>query len=77
MSVPEDTKLSCAGFAILHRLNGAIHAQELVVAGDDLDEFSRALIEEDVVLEDVHQVGFGACAFQQRLHFHDAGTVFV
>ncbi|MNC55075.1 hypothetical protein D3C75_1045860 [compost metagenome] len=46
-----------------------------MVSGNDFDEFPRTLIEQDVVFEDIHQVGLGACAFQQSFHVHDAGAV--
>ena len=67
--------LPCAVLRSLHRLDGPVDAQELVVAGDDLLRLARGLIEEDEVLQQVHEVALVADALEQRLHVHRARLV--
>ena len=56
--------------ARLYRLHCAVHAEELVVAGEDLRHGSRRLVIDDEILEEVEQIRLGTCPLQQRLHVH-------
>ena len=48
-----------------------------MVFGQDLLRLARGLIEEDEVLQEVHEVLFVADALEQGLHVHRAGLLFV
>ncbi len=72
LGVPEHAQLPLAGLAVPDRLDRAVDAQELVVAGQDLLRFAGGLVEEDEVLQQVQEVALVAHALEQRLHVHRA-----
>ncbi len=77
LRVPEDSQFSLACFPVAHGLHGAVNTQELVVVGDDLVSGAGGIVEDDKVLEDIHEVGFVADTLEQRFHIHHAGIGFV
>ena len=70
LRVPEHAQLAARALAITHSLYRAVHAEELVVAGEDLRHGSRRLVIDDEILEEVEQIRLGTCPLQQRLHIH-------
>ena len=73
LRVPEHAKPAAVPrSAVFHRLHRPVHAEELVVAGEDLRRRARGLVEDDEVFEEVEEVGLGAGSLQQRLHVDDA-----
>ena len=73
LRVPEDAELPRPRPPVADRLDGAVHAQELVVAGQDLPRLAGRVVEEDEILHEVQEVARVADALQQRLHVHRAG----
>ena len=74
--MPEDAELSLERFSIPHGGYDLVHAQELVVLGDDFLRGTGGLIKEDEVLDQVDEVSLVADAFEHRLHIDHAGIVF-
>ena len=70
LGVPENAELPVSRLPLAHRLDGPVHAEELVVAGQDLPRLAGRLVEEDEVLDEVEKVALVADALQQRLHVH-------
>ena len=75
LGVPEHPELPLPRPPVAHRLDGPVHAEELVVAGQDLPRLAGRLVEEDEVLDEVQEVAPVADALQQRLHVHRARLV--
>ena len=76
LRVPEHAELAVADLALSYRVDRAIDAEELLVLGDDLDQWLAAVVEQDEVLEEVEEVRLGADALEQRLHIDNAGLLF-
>ena len=68
LRVPEHPEPALAFLALAHRLQGTVHSEELMVAGEDLSQLARRLVEDDEVLHQVHEVALVAHALEQRLH---------
>ena len=68
LGVPEHAEPALPRPAFANRLDGAVHAEELVVAGEDLPQFVRRVVEDDEVLHQVHEIVLVADALEQRLH---------
>ena len=68
LGVPEHAEPALQRLALAHRLDGAVHAEELVVAGQDLLQLVCRLVEDDEVLHQIHEVALVADALEQRLH---------
>lgn len=56
LRVPEHTQLAAVDSALLEGFDGLVGPQELVVAGDDLRRGGGEMVEEDEVLEQVHEI---------------------
>ena len=56
--------------ARLYRLHCAVHAEELVVARQNLRHASGRLVIHDEILEEIKEIRLGTCPLQQRLHVH-------
>ena len=76
LGVPEHAQLARQALPVPHRLHRPVDAQELVVAGDDLHGLAAAVVEEQKVLEDVHEVGFAAQAIERSFEIHNARLIF-
>ena len=76
LCVPEDAEFAFAYFAVADGFNGAVYAEELVVAGEDFLCFTRCFVKEDEVFYDVHEVAFVADTFEEGFHIDDAGVFF-
>ena len=68
LGVPEHPEPALQRLALAHRLDGAVHAEELVVAGQDLLQLVCRLVEDDEVLHQIHEVALVTDALEQRLH---------
>ena len=68
LRVPEHSEPALALLALAHRLHGAVHAEELMVAGEDLPKLARRLVEDDEALHQVHEVALVADTLEQGLH---------
>ncbi len=75
LGVPEDAEFSLAMFSVPHCLDGAVDAEVLVVAGEDLLWLAEGVVEEDEVLKEVHEVFLSADPLEERLHIDNAGFV--
>ena len=62
--------------AVAHRLDRPVHAEELVVAGQNLPRLARRIVEENEVLNQVQEVALVADPLQQRLHVDHARLFF-
>ena len=76
LRVPEHAQLAVRGRAVFHRLHRAVHAEELVVAGENLRNSSRRFVIDDEILEEVEQIRLGTRPLQQRLHVHRTRIIF-
>ena len=76
LCVPEDAQFALTCFAVAHGFNGAVYAEELMVAGEDFLCFTRCVVKEDEVFYDVHEVAFVADALEEGFHIDDAGFFF-
>ena len=68
LGVPEHAEPALQRLALAHRLDGAVHAEELVVAGQDLLQLVCRLVEDDEVLHQIHEIALVADALEERLH---------
>ncbi len=74
--MPEDAQLAGQALPVPHRVHRPVDAQELVVARHDLHDLAAALVEQQEVLEEVHEVGFAAQPPERGFEVHDALLVF-
>ncbi len=74
--MPEYAKFALSCLAIAYCLNGFIDTKILMVLSDNFDGFTRGVVKEDEVLEEVEKVGFGADAFEESLHIDNAFIFF-
>ena len=51
LSMPEYAQLTLAAFTVRHRLNGAVDAQELMVAGQYFPGLTGGVIEDNEILK--------------------------
>ena len=74
--MPEHPQLAVFALPLANRLNGAVDAQKLMIASQNLPRFPGRVVKNDKVLHKVHELGFRAYPFQQRLHVHHARFIF-
>ena len=75
LGMPEDAQPALPLLAFAHRRDGPVHAEELVVAGEDLLRFAGGIVEDDEVLDEVDEIALAAHALQHRFHIHHAGLL--
>ncbi|MDZ7811319.1 MAG: hypothetical protein U5L11_16370 [Arhodomonas sp.] len=73
LGVPEHAELAVSGLALFDGPDRSVHAEELVVAREDLHGLPGAVVEDDEVLEQIQEVGLVADALKQSLHGHISG----
>ena len=75
LGMPEDAQPAPPLPAFAHRRDGPVHAEELVVAGEDLPGLPGGIVEDDEVLDEVDEIALAAHALQHRLHIDHAGLL--
>ena len=75
LGMPEDAQPAPPLPAFAHRRDGPVHAEELVVAGEDLPGLPGGIVENDEVLDEVDEIALAAHALQHRLHIDHAGLL--
>ena len=71
--MPEHAQLAEVLRTLSDCTHRTVHAQELVVAGHDLDGALARVIEQDEVLEQIQEIALVAQALEQGFHVHRAG----
>ena len=74
--MPEDPQLAVAQLAVGIGFDGLVHAQILMVAGKDLDEFTAGTVEKDEIFQQVEEVFLAADTAQHGLQSHAALVAF-
>ena len=77
LRVPENSEPPSVLLDLVHRRNGAVHAEELVGFPKLLDEAVFVLLKRDEILDDVEKPRRAACALDQRIETDDAGFLFL
>lgn len=73
--MPEDAELPFVDLSVLERLVRLVDTEELVVAREDLRRGLMAVVEQDEVLEQIHEVLLGADALKHRLQGYGPDVV--
>ena len=72
LGVPEDAELAGAFLPVTHRLDRAVHPENLLILCDDLHELASTIVEQDEILENIEQPPLGAYPLQKGFHVDDA-----
>ena len=72
LRVPEDAQPALVGLDLLQSGDGVVHAEELVVLGDDLDQSALGVVEDGEVLHQVEEPALLACPPDQGFQRDDA-----
>jgi len=74
--MPENAQLAFPIFTFAHRLNGAVHAEKLVIAGQNFLCITGGVVKEDVVFHQINEICFFTNTLEQCFHIHSARLIF-